>query len=136
MADVRRPSPARSGAARAAAAYDTVALASRIEGATPHQLVSILFDELLIALDGLLAALRHGDAIRRARYQARAASVLHGLETGLDFEGGGDLARQLASLYRQTRRLVMDPDQSPGLDSMRETLADVAAAWASIGRPA
>ncbi len=129
-------SPFRTGHARAAATYDSIALAARIEGATPHELVTILFNELLVALDGMQAALVDGDGGRRVRYQTRALSVLHGLETGLDFDAGGDLARQLASLYRQTRRIVMDPGEAPGLASIRNTIADVASAWAMIGRPA
>ena len=39
----------RAGTAR----YQSVDIASRIEGATPHQLVQIMYEELLKALDQL-----------------------------------------------------------------------------------
>ncbi len=41
--------------------YAAVETDSRVEGATPHQLVRILFDELLLAIDAATAALRASD---------------------------------------------------------------------------
>ena len=72
----------RFGAARKR--YENVDLASRIEGASPHALVAILFDELLKSLDAMAAACRRRDFGQRGTRQARALSVLLGLEASLD----------------------------------------------------
>src|SRR3546814_18406467 len=83
------------GAARAR--YQSIDMTSRIEGASPHGLVAILFDELLKALDAMTAAIRRGDLGQRGTRQARALSILHGLEASLDFEKGGAIADGLAA---------------------------------------
>ena len=48
----------------AKARYQRVDVASRVEGATPHQLVAILYDELLKALDAMAAAMARRRASR------------------------------------------------------------------------
>src|SRR3546814_7698537 len=98
----------RHGQFGAARARDqSIDMTSRIEGASPHGLVAILFDELLKALDARTAAIRRGDLGQRGTRQARALSILHGLEASLDFEKGGDIADGLAAIYREGRRLVI-----------------------------
>lgn len=126
--------PSRFGAARAR--YQTVDLSSRIEGATPHGLVAILFDELLKSLDAMSAAMAARDYGQRGTRQARILSILHGLENSLDLDGGGDIATSLLAIYRDARRLVIaagrdnDPDQ---LTRARAMLGEIASAWESIG---
>ena len=47
----------------AARRYAAVHSGSRTEGATPHGLVKILFDELLLALDAAALAVTDGEAL-------------------------------------------------------------------------
>ncbi len=121
----------------ARARYQSVDLASRVEGATPHQLVQIMFEELLKALDAMIVAVRRGDHVQRGQRQSRALAVLSALETSLDFDKGGEVATGLAAIYREARRLVIaaarDNDPDP-LARARETLGEIAGAWESIGR--
>ena len=126
--------PSRFGAARAQ--YRTVDLSSRIESANPHGLVAILFDELLKSIDAMTAAMRARDFGQRGTRQARALSILNGLETSLDLEAGGELALSLLAIYREARRALLaagrdnDPEQ---LANIRATLAEIASAWETIG---
>lgn len=125
--------PSRYGAP--GARYRDVDVAARVEGASPHGLIMIMFEELLKGLDTLRAAERTGDAMRHAGVQARAVSILHGLETGLDYEKGGEIAANLGRIYREARRLVATPagpDRPPALDQARAMVGDIAGAWASI----
>jgi flagellar secretion chaperone FliS len=125
--------PSRFGAARAR--YQNVDLNSRIEAANPHGLVAILFDELLKAIDALSVAMKAKDWGQRATRQSRVLSILHGLESSLDIEQGGEIAASLLSIYRECRRLVLaagrehDPEH---LTRAREMLAEIASAWESI----
>ena len=73
----------------AARRYAAVHSGSRTEGATPHGLVKILFDELLLALDAAALAERQGDRMKVSDKQARAMSILFALESSLDFDKGG-----------------------------------------------
>jgi flagellar protein FliS len=126
--------PSRYGAATAAR-YRTVDVNARVEGATPHQLIMILFEELMKALDSLRAAEAAGDRGRAAPLQSRSLSILHGLETGLDMDKGGEIALSLAKIYREARRLIglSGTSRDEALQQARTMLADVAGAWAAIG---
>ena len=118
------------------ARYRDVDVSARIEGASPHGLIMILFEELLKGVDTLRAAERTGDAWRHAAVQARATSILHGLEAGLDYEKGGEIAVSLGRIYKEARRLLATPagaERMPALDQARAMLGDIAGAWASIG---
>lgn len=121
----------------ARAHYQSVDLQSRIEGATPHQLVQIMFEELVKALDAMAVATRRRDFGQRGERQSRALSILDGLETSLDFEKGGEIAHGLAGIYRETRRLVIlaarDNDSEKVLRA-RAMVGEVASAWGSIGQ--
>ena len=120
----------------APARYRDIDVAARVEGATPHGLILIMFDELLKGLDALAAAEGMGDPARRNAAQARAISLLHGLEASLDFKRGGEIADNLGRIYREARRLL---GATPGMDRVtaigqaRDMLVTVSGAWEAIG---
>ena len=120
----------------AGARYRNIDMSSRLDGASPHRLVAILFEELITAIETAQAAHRHGEMGKRAERQARALSILHALEGSLDFERGGDIANTLASIYREARRLISAggrANQPELVEQARAMLADIASAWESIG---
>jgi flagellar protein FliS len=128
---------ARGQFGAAKARYQAVDVVSRVEGANPHALVGILYDELLKALDAMAVAAARRDIGQRGDRQAKALRLLSGLETSLDFEQGGDIALGLARVYREARRLVIAAarDNDPAkIQQAREMLAGIADAWARIGR--
>jgi flagellar protein FliS len=121
------------GAARAR--YQQVDVVSRVEGADPHTLVMILYEELLKSLDAMAVAAGRKDFGQRGEKQARALRLLTGLETSLDFEQGGELAVGLARVYREARRLVIASgreNDARKIAEAREMLGGVAEAWAQI----
>lgn len=115
--------------------YRTVDLASRVEGASAHRLVALLFEEALKALDALVVAIRRGDYTQRVTRQGKALSILNGLEATLDHEKGGEIARDLATIYGEARRLTMagsranDPEPVGKAGAM---LREIASAWEQI----
>ena len=120
----------------AGARYRSIDMSSRVEGASPHRLVAILFEELLGALETAQAAERQGNRAKRAERQSRALSILHALEASLDFEKGGEIAVSLFSIYREARRLIGisgREGKSEAIEQARVMLADIAGAWQSIG---
>ena len=84
---------------RASDHYRSMELSSRIESADPHMLVSILYDELLKCVDVLAAAAARGQVLASNDYAHKARAILLSLQSGLDFDQGGDLAPMLAGLY-------------------------------------
>jgi flagellar protein FliS len=120
----------------AGARYRNIDMSSRLEGASPHRLVAILFEELLRAIETAQAADRQGDRGKRAERQSRALSILHALEASLDFQTGGEIAVSLSSIYREARRLigVGGREAQPAMiEQARAMLADIASAWNEIG---
>jgi len=118
------------------ARYRAVDLSSRVEGASPHGLVMIMFDETLKAMDAMAAAMRRADVVQRGQKQVRTLNILHGLETSLDHGRGGAIAADLSAVYRESRRLVLaagrDNDPEP-LAQARAMLGEIASAWEGIG---
>ena len=120
----------------AGARYRSIDMSSRLEGASPHRLVAILFEELVRAIETAQAADRQGDRGKRAERQSRALSILHALEASLDFEKGGEIAASLSSIYREARRLICAGarDAQPAMvEQARAMIADIAGAWEGIG---
>lgn len=120
----------------ASARYQSVDIASRIEGATPHQLVQVMYEELLNALDAMTVAVRRNDFGQRGERQARALAILTGLETSLDFEKGGEIAAGLVAIYREARRLVIAAgreNDANRVQQARDMLFEIATAWDAIG---
>ncbi len=120
----------------AARRYAAVHSGSRIDGATPHALVKILFDELLIALDAAALAERQGDRMKASDKQARAMSILYALESSLDYDKGGDIAMGLSQIYRESRRLLLQGARdhtADDIDQARAMIAEIAEAWNQIG---
>jgi flagellar secretion chaperone FliS len=117
--------------------YQALALSSRLETASPHQLVTILYEELARTLDVLAAALDIGKDAQALRAGfSRASSMIVALQSGLDGDSGGELARRLSAIYcamqSQLFRAVNDMD-APKLRELRDGVQNLLIAWTDIG---
>lgn len=115
--------------------YQALSIASRIEAASPHELVVILYEELLRSLDVTRSALAQGkpDALRSG--QQRCISILIALEASLDFERGGTLASVLAGIYRSIRKelgSLAASSETGKLETVRSGVAELLDAWLKI----
>jgi len=130
---------ASAGYAAAKQHYTTIDLGSKVEGATPHQLIAILYEEVLKTFDALAVGFAANGSLSREgaiKRRSRANSILLGLEGSLDHAQGGEIAGGLAAIYREARRLVAvgatQSDPKPIIQA-REMIAEIAGAWARIG---
>lgn len=126
----------QQGYAKASSRYAAIDAGSKVEGATPHQLVKILFDELILAMDAATLALKAGDRRKTMDKQTRALTLLHALETSLDFDKGGEIAVNLGIIYREARRRLLaavHESDAEKITSARAIIDDIAQAWAQIG---
>lgn len=124
------------GQLRALKRYAAIDTESRVESATPHQRVRILFDELLLALDAAAHAMRVGDRQKMLDKHTRALTILHALETSLDFQRGGEIATSLATIYRESRKRLLEGTATNSAEPMelaRSYIAEIADAWTKIG---
>jgi flagellar secretion chaperone FliS len=120
---------------RAQSQYKSLELASRVEGASPHALVTILYEELLRSLDVLGAALRQERDLAREPSAARARSILTALSASLDFDQGGGVAQTLGGVYRaMTRQLseaIVDQDNAK-LSELRDGVSAIKESWGQL----
>ncbi|HWI87240.1 MAG TPA: flagellar protein FliS [Sphingomonas sp.] len=136
MEQIRLMFGAPSRYAAPGARYRDIDVAARVEGASPHGLVVIMFEELLKSLGTLEAAEMVRDLARRNAAEARVLSLLHGLEAALDHRRGGEIADNLGLIYREARRLIGNApgiDRANALAQARDMIATISGAWEAIG---
>ncbi len=119
----------------AEATYRRIDAAGRTAEADGHQLIELLYEEAIRTLRAAgHAAANHQYGLRSEKV-SRALAILFALESGLDFERGGDVARTLARLYSGARQQLVDAsmgfDPSP-FEQIATTLSDIAGAWRAL----
>lgn len=115
--------------------YRDMELQSRVASASPHGLVSLLYEELLHALDLLTATAKRGTAISGNPHHAKALSIIIALETSIDFTNGGDLAGVLQRIYRSAVHKLNTAAQTNDvahIAELREAMSEIAYAWAAL----
>ncbi len=129
-----RPSAPALPAAQARSAlagYGRVSLEARVAGATPHQLVALLYQRLAALLREAGDAARLGNSARRLRATERALAIVDGLDATLDVDRGGGVAAALRQVYALLRdRLVAGT--ATGLAEALESVEAIGSAWVEI----
>jgi flagellar protein FliS len=119
--------------------YAEVDRVSRALGATPHGLITILYDELLLALGVARRAALRGDRALFEDRRARTLLLLGALDHGLDRKSNPVLADALSATYRGLRGAVSrasDADADVVLAQVRDAIAELADAWGQIAKAA
>ena len=120
---------------RAAAAYRSIELESAVASANAHELISLLFKELNKSLLAAEYQFEQGNLQEMRNHVTKASRVLTGLQGSLDFEKGGEIADNLASLYGFSIRQLFRSTASGEIDnvvSVKDLIAPIAEAWESI----
>ena len=116
--------------------YAQVGVETGVSGATPHQLVALLFDGFIESLALARGAMRSGRVADKGLAIGRAVRIVEeGLRAGLDHQAGGTLARDLDDLYsylcvRLTLANIKNDEAM--LDECQRLLQPLREAWASI----
>lgn len=116
--------------------YSNIDITTRIQDASPHRLVAILYEELLRSLDAMTAAIARGEQQAAGNCQSRALSILHGLRASLDMDKGGEVALNLDAIYGEASRLVVHAGRecdATGVKTVRDMIGEIGSAWAVIG---
>lgn len=117
------------------ATYRRIDAAGRTAEADGHQLVELLYEELVRALRAAGWAAANYQYQVRSEKVSRSLAILFALENGLDFEKGGDVARTLGRLYAGARQELIDAslghDAEP-FNRIATTLAEIGSVWRSL----
>jgi len=79
-----------------------------VRGATPIELVVVLYDAVIEDMRRALTAMKQGDIEARAAKVNHALIVLQQLQGTLDFEHGGSAARQFEQFYNLVRAKLLE----------------------------
>jgi len=127
--------PATASTVRATGLYRRMQSESRAAAADPVELVTMLYDELEIAVGVLAAMVRQGQRISATEPAHRARAILIGLDAGLDHQAGGDVAAALTRVYGSMRRKLdkaVATNDAEGLDELLEGIQTVSSAWRQL----
>jgi flagellar protein FliS len=120
-----------------AGAYHQVGVQTMVDGASPHGLVSLLFDGFVAAVHRGKGALRNGDVTTKGQAIGHAVRIIdEGLRAALDLKAGGRLAADLSDLYAYVcMRLTqanLNNDEA-ALDECLSLVLPLREAWLAIG---
>ncbi|MEY1197324.1 flagellar export chaperone FliS [Providencia rettgeri] len=118
-------------------AYQQVDLESEITNATPYQLIQILFKGALSSLKRGEIFMHQGKVAEKGKEISKAIDIIDtGLKQSLNYETGGELAENLASLYEYMTMQLLRANLENNVAYVQEVyqlLSDIASAWQQIG---
>ncbi|MGH1371917.1 MAG: flagellar export chaperone FliS [Cellvibrionaceae bacterium] len=91
-----------------------VAMESRAEELTPHEVIQLLLAGALERLDQASLQLRCGREKEAGALMGKAIGIINGLRESLDFERGGDMAIKLETLYAYLIRRLSEAEADTG----------------------
>lgn len=116
--------------------YARIDLESQIAGATPHQLITMLFDG---ALNSMLCAkiyFEKGNVAKRGEMLSKAINIIdNGLIPSLNHDVGQQIAQELAMLYGHVAQTLLEANMNNSVEKIPqaiEILSGIAATWKEI----
>jgi flagellar protein FliS len=91
-----------------------------ILSASADRLLVIVFDQLIVNLERARLAMERGNVELRVMSLRRARDLVNELLVTLDFDGGGQIAAQLADLYQFMLLQLVDVGQRGDIDTVRK----------------
>lgn len=120
--------------------YQQVRVESKVDGASPHELVAMLFEGYMEAIAQARGAMREGRLEVKGTAIGRAVRIVEeGLRAGLDLRAGGSLARDLDELYSYlAMRLTLANlrNDEAALDECQRLMRPLHEAWLAIAEEA
>ena len=119
-------------------AYNKVGVESNIAGASPHDLIIMLYQASIDSIGNAKRQIQQQEIAAKGAAISRAISLIgSGLQASLDREVGGEIAQNLFDLYGyMIQRLVQAniSNDTVILDEVEKLLTDLLGAWESIKR--
>lgn len=123
--------PSRASALR----YYSNSRASEADEASPHRLISMLYDGALERLGQASAALAAGDLVFKVRAINSVIEIVTYLRGILDMKGGGEISVRLDALYEYSLRRLAQANAGNDVEALREVarlLSTVKSGWDAI----
>ena len=120
---------------RALASYGDVKVTTGVSGADNVQLIQMLFDGLIESLATARGHMERGSITEKSKRLSRAGRIVVGLQGALDFEKGGDIARNLNDLYSYVTRRLFHVNANNDMEALMEVhnlMNEIRSAWLQV----
>jgi flagellar protein FliS len=115
--------------------YGEVKVSTGVATADSVQLIQMLFDGLIESLRAAEGQIARGAIEEKSRSLARAGKIVLGLQSSLNFESGGEIAKNLDELYGYVTRRLLHVNLHNDLDALKEIyglMAEIQNAWSTV----
>ncbi len=121
--------------AAASNAYQQTHAYAKAEEATPHELITMLFDGALERILSAKGAMEANDVVVKGMLISKAITIISGLKAYLDLEKGGELAQNLMQLYDYAEEKLFEAnfqnDQAL-LDEVAQIITTLKEGWVGM----
>ena len=122
---------------RGVGAYATVGLETGVASASPHKLVVMLYDGVIVALLSAINGIKSSNIGIKGASISKAITIIdNGLRASLDKKAGGEIAQNLDALYDYMSRRLLQANIKNDVAAVEEVhglMSDLREAWVAIG---
>lgn len=124
---------------RGAQSYAKVGLETGIGTASPHKLITMLYDGALVAVLSAQMHMKSGNIPEKGKAISRAMKLIdNGLRASLDKNAGGEIAENLDALYEYMGARLLTANLKNDvtlLEEVQRLLTELRDTWNAIGTP-
>ncbi|MEI6268654.1 MAG: flagellar export chaperone FliS [Methylococcaceae bacterium] len=118
--------------------YANISLETSVSTANPHQLITLLLEAILVSIVKAKYHMQKQEIEEKGKAINHAVTMIDGgLRGGLDFDQGGELAKNLDELYLYIIKQLLTgnlKNQVELLDEAYQLLKGIKEAWVTIGQ--
>ncbi len=116
-------------------AYGKVEVQSKVNSANNVQLIQMLLDGFIETINKAEVQIQKNDIEGKAKSLIKASNIIMGLQTSLDIENGGEIAKNLNELYTYISRRVFEIDLQNDvkiISEVRDLINSIRDAWKQV----
>ncbi len=115
--------------------YKHVETQAAVGGADPHTLIQMLIDGAIQRLNTAKIHIKQNNIAAKGESLSKAISIIDGLRSSLDMKKGGDIAKNLESLYEYMQRQLLTANLENNIENIEEVVSllnEIRSGWQSI----
>lgn len=115
--------------------YKSIELQTRIETASPHELIHLLLQGARSHIATAQGHIQRKQISEKGEHIGKTISIIEGLRVSLDHENGGEIATNLDRLYEYIQNILLKANLDNDIELLAQAnslLAEIHQAWQDI----
>ena len=115
--------------------YQNISVQGAMTDASPHRMIAMQLDGVLDRVASARGAMQRKELGRKGELLSSAIAIIDSLRASLNYELGGEISANLASLYDYIERRLVEANMTSDvllLDEVGSLLKELKMGWASI----